>query len=440
MTIRSRWQGGMLVACLAATGLVAGATPQVTAQPVRDNPLRPAAKPTAEEPPPVRQAQFVHTPQAPVRRPAHGSPATVAPARRGVHAPTSYGGRATRQPTRGFVPPHQLVSDEGMDPEGLYFESAPMGQPEYLDYGYPSGDPSFEYESSDSECCDQGLSDCGDCGACRGCLIPCPHLMLDNFELFTGVQGFTAPLNRGESAGFGFHYGVNWAAPVPCMPNQPIGMQIGWRGVSSNYSGASFTEDSRNQSFLTAGLFRRVDWGIQGGVVIDFLSDQWYYEKLNLVQLRGELSWMFPQSHELGFWFSSGTNTGEIEPVVRLNGRRFTLVEEYEPTDLMAFFYRRRFDAVGGGYGRLFGGFSGHGEGLIGADFALPLTENWALRTGFTYLIPKDGDNRVAYLEEAWNVGISLVWYPGQRKSVGNDYFRPLLDVADNGSFIVRRR
>ena len=34
---------------------------------------------------------------------------------------------------------------------------------------------------------------------------------------------------------------------------------------------------------------------------------------------------------------------------------------------------------------------------------------------------------------QAWNVGITLVWYPGQRKSIGNDYFRPLFDVADNG-------
>ena len=83
-------------------------------------------------------------------------------------------------------------------------------------------------------------------------------------------------------------------------------------------------------------------------------------------------------------------------------------------------------------------GFTGNGEGLIGADFKVPLTVSWALQGEFTYLIPKDGSNRQAHLQEAWNVGISLVWYPGVRKAVGNDYFRPLFDVADNGTFIVR--
>jgi hypothetical protein len=229
------------------------------------------------------------------------------------------------------------------------------------------------------------------------------------------------------------------------MPNQPIGMQVGYRGITSNFSGGSLTEDTRNQGFLTAGLFRRVDWGIQGGVVIDFLSDEWYYDTLSLTQIRGEISWVYPQCHELGFWFASGTKSNTVQSTFIVTeqlpeARTTTVIEEYEPTDLLAFFYRRRFEAVGGGYGRLFAGFTGNSEGLIGADFALPLTPNWALRTGFTYLIPKDGNNRIGYLQEAWNVGITLVWYPGCRKSIGNDYFRPLFDVADNGNFIPRLR
>ena len=267
---------------------------------------------------------------------------------------------------------------------------------------------------------------------------PVSYPVLNNFEFFAGVEGFTAPLNRGETGSFGFHYGANWAAPVPCIPNQPFGMQVGYRGVSANYSGASFTEDSREQSFITAGLFRRVDWGLQGGVVVDFLSDKWYYDDLSLTQIRGELSWVYPQCHELGFWFASGSKSNTAESITVVNNRRQSAIEEYESTDLFAFFYRRRFEAVGGGYGRLFAGFTGGSEGLIGGDFALPLTESWALRTGFTYLIPENGNNRVGYLEEAWNVGITLVWYPGCRKATGNDYFRPLFDVADNSNFIVR--
>ncbi len=168
------------------------------------------------------------------------------------------------------------------------------------------------------------------------------------------------------------------------------------------------------------------------------LSDEWYYDKLELTQLRGEVSWVYPQCHELGFWFSSGLKTNSVESALLVNGTRQGVIEEYEPTDLMAFFYRRRFDEIGGGYGRVFAGFTGSSEGLIGADFKLPLTASLALQSEFTYLIPKDGNNRIAHLEEAWNVGITLIWYPGCRKAVGVDYFRPLFDVADNGDFIVR--
>ena len=139
-----------------------------------------------------------------------------------------------------------------------------------------------------------------------------------------------------------------------------------------------------------------------------------------------------------GFWFTAGAKNAEVESSVLINGQPRTLLETYEPTDLMAFFYRRRLEEVGGGYGRLFAGFTGSGEGLVGADFQLPLTASLALQSEFTYLVPKDGSNRIAHLQEAWNVGISLVWYPGCRKAIGTDYFRPLFDVADNGSFVVR--
>ena len=350
---------------------------------------------------------------------------------------------------RGFVPRHEQVTGVQATEE-ITLEPFPSDMPGDIVID-PTAIPDVPIDGlggdtpgvADCGVSDCGVSDCGGascggCATCTGCLIPCPLVALDNIELFAGTQAFSGPLNLGQTASFGFHYGVNWGVPAPCMVNQPFGLQIGYRGVSSNYSGASFTEDSRNQSFITAGLFRRVDWGLQGGVVMDILSDKWYYDDLSLTQLRGELSWVFPQCHELGAFFTAGSKTNEVSSTFWVNGQRRTVIEEYEPTDLVAFFYRRRFDAIGNGNGRLFGGFTGDGGGLLGADFNLPLTEKWALKTGFTYLIPKDGNNRVAYLDEAWNVGISLVWYPGARKAVGNDYFRPLFDVADNGVFIPR--
>ncbi|MFO7901880.1 MAG: DUF6666 family protein [Pirellulaceae bacterium] len=381
--------------------------------------------------------------------------------------PGRYQRQGNRRPRLGFMPRHrrmsyQQESDDQQQPAEtpeMPLESAepiqPMERPEEMrfddlpaegEFMTPEAADQFMGPGTGPDCmgphaCGEMACDCGECtgygcGCCRRCCFP--YLWLDKIELFSGMQGFTAPLNRGETGSFGFHYGGNWAAPVPGFLNQPFGGQIGYRGVSSNYSGASFSEDTRNQSFITAGLFRRVDWGLQGGIVVDILAEDWYYDTLELTQLRSELSWVFPQWHELGFRFTGGTKNNDVESLLLSHGQSRSVIETYEPTDLFTLFYRRRFEEIGGGYGRLYAGFTGHGEGLIGTDFKLPLTDSLALQSGFTYLIPKDGSRQNAHLQEAWNVGLTLVWYPGTRKAYGNDYFRPLFNVADNGSFIVR--
>jgi hypothetical protein len=296
-----------------------------------------------------------------------------------------------------------------------------------------------EMMPSDCDAAGADCGSCGGCGSCNACLIPCPTVALNFFEFFAGANGFTNAPNLGSTGSFGFYYGLNWAAPVPCFPNQPIGMQIGARATATNLSGAPFTDASRDQVFITAGLFRRVDWGFQGGVVVDYMHEDWYYNA-SAVQIRGELSWVYPQCHELGFWFTGSTRAATVEDVEFVlddtdDGAEATV----EPIDLFAFFYRRRFENMCGGYGRFYAGFTGKSDGLIGADVKLPLTDSWALETGFTYLIPSDGDQRIAHRQEAWNVAVGLVWYPGQRGATENDYFRPLFNVADNGSFMLNR-
>jgi hypothetical protein len=428
-TLSKTWVTGLGMICLLAYGT------SFAAEPTRNNPLRPGGTRIVATDENVQPA----TAHASVTRSVHRN----SPPMNGVR----HGMTAVRHEPRGFVPRHELVANvqvvdessetllpplpaEEVYSEEVYSDEVLMddlpGEGEYL------GDPGFGGKGMDS------CGDCGGCGYCSDCLIPCPVFTFNYFEFFGGAQGFTGPTNRGETGSFGFHYGVNWAAPVPCMPNRALGMQIGYRGVNSNYSGASFTDDTRNQSFITAGLFRRVDWGLQGGVVVDYLRDEWYYD-LSLTQIRGELSWVYPESHELGFWFASSSKSDTVVSTLLVNGQQTMLNEEYEATDLYAFFYRHRFERLGGGNLRFYGGFTGKSDGLLGADFKVPLTPDWALQGGFTYLAPKDGNQRIAHSDEAWNVGVSLIWYPGGRKSIGNDYFRPLFDVADNGSFMVKQ-
>ena len=208
------------------------------------------------------------------------------------------------------------------------------------------------------------------------------------------------------------------------------------RATQSNLSDAEFADSVRRQLFLTGGLFRRVDWGLQGGLVVDYLSQEWY-SNIDLVQLRGEVSWVFPCTHELGFWFTTGTQDQTQES--HITGVANGLAESWEPTHLFAFFYRHRLAAFPGAEARGYAGFSNDSDGLIGADVHLPFGTNWGLETGFTYLAPQESSGTAGHghAHEAWNVAISLVWYPGCRDLCGPNYFRPLFGVADNGSFMV---
>jgi hypothetical protein len=319
----------------------------------------------------------------------------------------------------GYVPKHAKaasVAATGFGTEilngGTYYEDT------------SSGDLVIAEDPMAGSCCADG--NCGDC-----CLVPCCTVSPGNLEVFAGVEGFTGPANRGGSASFGFNEGVNWAVPIASL--NCLGGQIGFRATHSSLSGAAFTNEIRNQVFVTGGLFRRVDVGLQVGLVVDYLSDDWYRDA-DLVQLRGELSWVTCGTRDFGFWFTAGTQTS-AEPSPYSSSH----IETWESTDLYAFFYREQFGECRPGEARLYAGFSGQSDGLIGADARLPLTDRWALETGFAYLVPKQckgssGIVNVGHAQESWNVGINLVWYPGRSR---DPYYRPLFPVADNGSFMV---
>lgn len=280
----------------------------------------------------------------------------------------------------------------------------------------------------------------GDCVplADMGCWNVCGGLPWHHLEIFGGAHGFTGPVNRGQTGSFGFHEGVNWGAPLPWFGCGMLGMQAGMRATHSHFSGASFTPEERQQIFVTGGIFRRVDWGFQSGIVIDYLHEDWYLET-DLVQLRGEVSWLYPCHHEIGFWFTASTQKDVVTSRFFVGGQQTQQQETLQGTDLYAFFYRYRVDNCGGATGRVFAGFTGAADGLIGADFQVPINDAWALVSNFTYLVPDESNSSLGHVEEAWNFGLALVWRPGGG-FLSTNYYRPLLPVADNGSFMVDRR
>lgn len=264
---------------------------------------------------------------------------------------------------------------------------------------------------------------CGGCGGCLGCLLP------QSWQLLGGVQGFKGPVDRGNNGNFGFHAGFNLGGMF--KPDWGLCYQLGGNFVESNLQGdsAAFTRtSSRDQQFYTVGLFKRsAGCGFQGGVVWDILQDD-YYLNMSLQQLRGELSFVGPGLREFGFMFAAGLNDdfGSAQGINDL----------WTPTDQYAFFYRRQFGC--GGQFRVWAGFTGQSDGLLGGEFNVPLSNTWALASNFNYLIP-DENGVSAISEEAWALGINLVWYPGGgAKCLGG--CRPLFNVADNASFLVDRQ
>jgi hypothetical protein len=285
-----------------------------------------------------------------------------------------------------------------------------------------------------TDCCGDWNS-CGPVPVC--CLLPRPNLQ--NLELSGGVHGFTGPLNRGASGSFGFYEGLNLGLPLcgDCFCGQ-----IGGLWTQSNFDGSFIApEEVRNQMFLTAGLFRRVDWGLQAGVVFDYLHDEWDCE-YDLAQLRGELGWRYCGCHELGFRFTVGVDDDVAPlntPVISSSGDSIALQVRdtaVEVNDLFAFYYRRQFAC--GGEGRLFGGFTNHHQGLVGGDVRLPINDCWSLAADFLYVVPSDDDELPGFTEETWNVAVGVVWTPCAKPGCGPNYCRPLFDVANNGTFATR--
>ena len=250
---------------------------------------------------------------------------------------------------------------------------------------------------------------------------------------FAGVHGYKNGINRATSGSFGFQEGFNVASPFDF---NPYGMQsqIGLRATQTDFNGSNFTTDTRTQLFVTAGLFKRNYAGWQGGFVIDYLLDEWY-ASVSLAQLRGELSYGVANGSSVGVMFS--TNILDDDTTSTLNGTNVT--DAWGTLDYYAFFYEVQSNHHRRGTWRVWVGMTGESDGIIGSDFKIPLAGTWSLEPEFTYVVPDEATGAGANAEEAWNVGVNLVWYPGRALGDMNIGRLPMFDVAGNGSMIVRR-
>lgn len=287
---------------------------------------------------------------------------------------------------------------------------------------------------------------CDSCGMTGICACNPVGYLFDwrRADLWAGVTSFSGEGNflttgsstDGEVEGsFGFQQGFNFGSRMPSLLAGQVGAQFGMRFTQSQIYGTGAGDDGRTQTFVTTGLFRRVDYGLQGGLVVDYLHDDWIY-KADLLQLRGELSFLFSPCHDLGFRFTNSQQVDNTEAFLR--NRAGSLPLELSSLDTYRFFYRVRYGPAVSGAAEINLGFSEDSHTILGLDLKTALQGQVGLQVSSTYSLPHDQSNP-KYAREGWNLGLAMVWTPGRCFGQARDYYRPLFDVADNGSLLVKR-
>jgi hypothetical protein len=338
--------------------------------------------------------------------------------------------------------PDVTGADEGMM-SGMAPDGA-MHNQQYSEFGAPS----MMYANGHGEVYCDG---CGDMGC--GCGLRNhggDYFHECRLRLAMGALGFNNAMNyagegtnvwSGDGSGsFGFQQSLQWSTPVPGLFYGEMGAQVGVRTVQANLAGAEFTADGRNQLYLTAGLFRRSDYGLQGGLVIDYLAERWYLNT-DLVQLRGELSYMFEPNHEFGFRFTSGMQSSSSGGFILNDVGVFTSTDgTFSAVDQYRLFTRHVLSQEQASYLELSAGWSDEKHGILGAMIETVVSSQINIQSSFTMGIPGDAVSEGDHQQEQWQVGLMLVWTPSRPCINGlQDYYRPLFEVADPGSFWVGR-
>ncbi len=382
-------------------------------------------------------------------------PPTASPAQAGG----LYQKAASPKPaTRSYQTARRSAFDNVSD-DAVPKEPAPLARQRTVASGaevIPPGTMQFEPMGSEGVFASPG--GCAQCGQCTGecdscdscgpaCKDPCDFgyevfdgrcdWWMRNLTVSAGAQGFKGPLDLGVNGDFGLNAGLGFSGPLGDPWN--VGYQIGANFLQSNFThpdtvdvdGQTFRAADRHQTFLTGGLFRRaLCGGLQGGVAYDYFHDS-YYVQYDLQQVRSEIGWVFPCC-EIGYYGAYGVSTARP---VGLDGK-------LEATDMFTLYVRHEFE--NGAEGRMWGGATGNGDGILGAEFWVPLARGLALENRVNFLIanttPTSNRTNPGQDRESWGLSIQLVWYPGQSALCQQrNPYRPLFSTADNSLFMVDR-
>ena len=259
--------------------------------------------------------------------------------------------------------------------------------------------------------------------------------LFDNLSLFSETTTFKTALNEGGSLGFA--QGINWSMPV--TPQGTVTAQYGARTVQ----GDLFAPSVRHQTFLTAGLFKRLAFSpMQGGVAVDWLHDHSRFGTVKVRQMRYELAARTASHLEFGFTgavdvFRDRPTTPRIDTLAKGRGLS-DIGGMVNVHDNYTFFVRKILNS--GGQVELRCGATERGDFIMGVLGEAALSDRLAVNGGISMFTPSGGGKSDrSHYQESWSMSLGVVLYfRGGAMSRQANLYRPMFDIAGNNSFFPR--
>jgi hypothetical protein len=264
-----------------------------------------------------------------------------------------------------------------------------------------------------------------------------------NMSLFSTIEAFKGPEDLIVPNGnFGMRFGGN--AGIPLAAQYGVGIQLGASEELTDFNGAfsstgildTPTSDVRQQTFVTVGLFQRLelhDHVIMWGFTHDWLNDD-YYTTLHFAQWRVKLGVEVNPCNELGIW-AAMPDHGDSAPISLGQGQPFTTLD-YRTLAQGSLYWKHTWYNMATTTTWV-GLAQEPGIVVIGSDARLPIAKRLNLIGSFNAILPRaTGSN--GQFDELWNVSLGIELVPGGVRHCPEYRFSPVLPVADNGNMAVR--
>jgi hypothetical protein len=247
----------------------------------------------------------------------------------------------------------------------------------------------------------------------------------------------------------GFKKGANVGGLLPGLADWGIGAQLGASyGLYHTTGRASATDavgEFQQQTFVTAGLFRRAtdDVPLAAGIVYDaMINDSYgvYAQSPYLSQIRMQLGYMVCESDELGFWMTQhGPGTTHYPDGIATSWRAISQYNmfwhhNYKSTSADVWMW------IGLPNHHRLDGDGSLGQLIFGSSGSVPLSAHTVLYASTSYMMPSSHPSVAGSIEDTFYVGFGLAHFIGPKarhKNVAGNPNDPYLTVADNANFFV---